>query len=337
VNKGTLPIVARLKALQEPAQVAPGGARMIAGLQEASQLTALLRELNETILARSLRFESSGGTSLTLDVAGRRVLRLTEVNGIGGADACLAAHALEDEHKDDLTRILQAVAAPRQELRVTSGPMERETDGMSVGLPVALVADLLLVELNDLPGAGDDDRAAQRAAAAPEGRRVRAAPLQTAPATQPSAPGQSSAISDLRALRQARAAAATPDEAAPPAEAAAEAASPVTGLMGRLARGMGPSLMAWLILGGDEDGATEGPEEMVSHLRGFLEDEGDPVLRQLDLVSNHPGAPICLILGAALVEGHSVLCARAGTAILLGVIEGDATLPLLAAWSAAQH
>lgn len=333
VNKGTLPIVARLKALQEPAQVAAGGARVIAGLQDANPLAALLRELNETIIARSLRFESSGGTGLTLDVAGRRVLRLTEVNGIGGAEACLAAHALEDEHKDDLTRILQTLAAPRQELRVTSGPMERESDGMSVGLPVALVADLLLVDVNGIPGA--EDQAPTRLAEPREGRRVRAAPVAAPAATGNAGSDQQQAERALRGLRVLRSAAVeAPDPVEP--EAVSEVEEPVAGLLGRLAGGMGPSLVAWLIIGGSEDGATEGPDEMVSHLRGFLEDEGDAVLRQLDLVSDHPRSPVCMILGATLVEGHSLLCARAGKAILLGVIEGDATPMLVRAWADAQ-
>lgn len=296
LNKGTLPIVARLKALQDPSHIAPGGGRVIAGLHDASPLTALLREANETIMARSLRFESGNGTSVTLDVAGRRFLRLAEAQGVGGAEACIAAPALEDDLKDDLIKVLQAVAAPRSELRVTSLPMTRETEGMSVGLPVALVADLLLIELNDSPEAA-------------------------APAPEP-----------LREARRPRpvAVSVVPDPAPEPAP---EVSSPPAGLLGRLAQGMGPALMAWLIVGSEEDGLTEGPEEMVSHLKGFLADEGEAVLRQLDLVSNHPGAPTCLVLGATLVEGHSVLCARAGDAILLGVIEGDGTQTLLQAWA----
>lgn len=304
LNKGTLPIIARLRALQATAHVAPGGGRVIADIHDASPLTALLREVNETIIARSLRFESSGGSSLTLDVAGRRILRLTDASGVSDADGCIAAPALDDDHKDDLIRILQAVASPRHELRVTSATMEREIDGMSVGLPVALVADLLLVELNDAPGAEAEVKPPATAPEPPrEVRRVRAAPVAVVPE--------------------------------PEVEALPEAASAPAGLLGRLARGLGPTLVAWLIVGSDEDGTTEGPEEMVSHLKGFLDEEGEAVLRQLDLVSNQPGSPICSVLGATLVEGHSVLCARAGDAILLGVIDGDATQSLLSVWAEA--
>jgi hypothetical protein len=300
LNKGTLPIVARLKALQDPSHIAAGGGRVIADLHDPSPVAALLREVNETILARSLRFESAGGSSLTLDVAGRRVLRLTEATGVTGAESCLAAPALEDEHKDDLIRLMQAVAAPRHELRVSSRPMEREVDGMSVGLPVALVADLLLIELNDVPGV---EVSAPPAAPPREVRRVRAAPVIT--------------------------------PVAPVEEEVPEAVVAKAGVLGRLASGLGPALIAWLIVGGDEDGRLEGPEEMVSHLRGFLDDEATSLVLQLDLVSNERGAPVCMVLGAALIEGHCIVCARVGAAILLGVIEGDASQNLLRAWSGA--
>ncbi|MCX7287189.1 MAG: hypothetical protein NTW20_06410 [Rhodobacterales bacterium] len=143
LNKGTVPIVARLKALQRPAHVAPGGARVIADFSDPNPMIALMREMNETILARSVRVESSSGMGLTLEVAGRRVLRLTEATGVSGAEACLAVPALEDEQKDDLIKVMQAVAAPRHELRVTTFPSNETGEGVSVGLPVALLADLL--------------------------------------------------------------------------------------------------------------------------------------------------------------------------------------------------
>jgi hypothetical protein len=301
LNKATVPIVTRLAALQAAALVAPDGARLIAPVSHPSPLTALLREANETILSRALRFQSSNGTSLTLEVAGRRVLRLTEATGLDGAETCLAAPALEDEHKDDLIRLMQAIAIPMAELRVTSLPSAQGSDGLSVGLPVALLADLVLVDLNDVPVVPGADLA-------PTGRRPISRPL---PEAEPVRPAPQAPV----------------EPAAPPG---------ATRSLARLARAMGPALVAWLIRGGDEDGAREGPDEMVSHLEGFLEEEAEAVRRQMDLVSNHPGSAICSVLGATLVEGHSVICARSGEGLLLGVIEGDATQALLAAWAEAR-
>jgi hypothetical protein len=292
VNKGTLPIVARLQAMQAPARLAPGGARVIAEITDTNPLAALLREVNETVLGRSLMFESSTGSSLTLDVAGRRVLRLTGVTGLSGAAPCLAAETLEDEQKDDLIKLFQAVAAPRHELRVMSGPAVRDVNGVSVGLPVALLADLCLIELNEVPSADVPDAAEIE----PEPSQPEAKPVTDGP------------------------------------EPLADA-----GFLSRLAREAGPSMMAWLISGGMEDGLTEGPEEMVSHLQGFLEGEAEALSRQLDLVTMVPAGPVCIVLGATLTDGHSILCARSGDGILLGVIEGDGTQTLLRAWNAANR
>ncbi|MGL4237410.1 hypothetical protein [Tabrizicola sp.] len=283
MNRGILPIVARLQSLQTVARFVPGGARVIAKAHDRNQLAQLLRAANETVLGRSLRFESASGPSITLDVAGRRVLRLSAADGLPGADACLAAEALEDEHKDELIKLMQTVAAPRHELRVTSGPIGRGAEGVSVGLPVALLADLLLIELNE------------------------------ADVEEPE-----------------------PVEPSPEPEAAEEEAGDVSGdMLARFARNLGPTLIAWLIAGGENDGNTNGPEEMVSHLQNFLGDETEALNRQLDAVANLPGDPICVILGVTLVEDHSIVCARSETAMLLGVIEGDATKVVLPAWNKA--
>ena len=288
MNRGTLPIVARLTALQMPARLAPGGARVVAEIGHRNPLAAILREVNETVLARSLTFESGSGSSLTLEVAGRRVLRLTGATGLAGAEPCLAAPVLEDEHKDTLIKLLQALAAPRSEVRVMSGPPGRGSDGVSVGLPVALLADLCLIELNETGEAEEPE-----------------------PVAEPPVPAPA---------REVEIAIEAGDEA----------------FLLRFATRMGPTLTAWLIDGGSRDGKSDGPEEMVSHLRDFLDDESESIMRQLDLVSMVPAGPVCIVLGAALSEGHSILCTRAEGGILLGVIEGDATQSLLTAWNAAR-
>ena len=280
MNKGTLPILARLSSLQADIRVLSGGARVIADPHDRNPVAQLLRATNETMLSRSLEFVSSAGPSLTLDVAGRRVLRLTASHGLAGAESCLGAEVLEDEHKDDLIKLLQAVAAPRHELRVISGPIGRGGEQVSVGLPVALLADLLLIDLNDI-GPGE--------------------PL---PET---------------------------DEVAPTAHD-----NVATQLSGRrlrdFAAGIGPVLVAWLVLGGEDDGQSDGPEEMVSHLRGFLDGEHVAVTGQLDQMADRPGDPICLMLGVTLVDGHSLVCARLQEALFLGVIEGDGSQAALSAW-----
>lgn len=282
MNKATLPIVARLRSLQAAVRFAPGGARVIAEADDRNPLAQLLRTANETMLGRSLQFDSASGPSLTLDVSGRRVLRITAALGLAGTESCLGVEVLEDEHKDDLIKLLQAVAAPRYELRVTSAPIGRGGEVVSVGLPVALLADLVLIDLNDL--AADDP--AEEEAAAPD-----------------PAPASGRVAGD-----------------APGAELA------------ELAGAVGPGLLAWLTLGGEDDGRSSGPEEMVAHLQGFLDEERGAVDRQLDMLSSEPDAPVCVMLGATLIEGHSILVARLRGGLLLGVVEGEGPGAVLAAW-----
>lgn len=280
MNKATLPIVARLRSLQVPIRLVTGGGRVIAEADDRNPLAQLLRAVNETMLDRSLQFDSVGGPSLTLDVSGRRVLRVTAAFGLAGAESCLGVEVLEDEHKDDLIKLLQAVASPRHELRVTSGPIGRGGQVVSVGLPVALLADLVLADLNDL--AAND------------------------PAVEEIAPPE-------------------------PAPERVAGSGPAAGLAG-LAEAVGPGLLAWLIAGSEDDGRSSGPDEMVSHLQGFLDDEREAVDRQLDGLSPEPGAPVCVMLGATLIEGHSILVARLRGGLLLGVVEGEGTGAALAAW-----
>ena len=41
---------------------------------------------------------------------------------------------------------------------------------------------------------------------------------------------------------------------------------------------------------------------------------------------------VCVMMGASLIEGHSILCARMQGGLLLGVIEGEGTRAALRAW-----
>jgi hypothetical protein len=257
---------------------------VIAESGASSPLTALLREVNETILGRALRFESGSGGSLTLEASGRRVLRVTEAHGLPGAEACLAAGVLEDDHKDDLIKLMQALAVPRQELRVSISAREVAGEGVSVGLPVALLADLMLADLNDPIGV-------EAAVSVPE------------PAVEAAAKVHNASLAGRN--------------------------------LGRFVDLMGPTLMAWVIRGGEADGSTGGIEEMVSHLQGFLDDEVEALHRQLDLVSGQPGRPACILLGTLMAEGQGVLCARSDDAILLSLFDGSPAQSVLAAWAEA--
>ena len=159
-----LPIRSRLQVLQAASRFAPGGRRMIAAAEGGNPLAALLREVNETILGRSLQFEADGKASLTMDVAGRRILRVTDASGVEGAESCLGVKVLSEANRDDLAGLLVAFAGGKTALSVLAKPPERGGEGMSVGLPVALLADVLGVDLNQT---AEDDRAKAEAAPPP--------------------------------------------------------------------------------------------------------------------------------------------------------------------------
>jgi hypothetical protein len=144
------PFHPRLQALQAASVFAPGARRVIAVAGAARPLAALLREVNETVLGRNLRFETDAGASLAIDVAGRRLLRVTAASGVAGAETCLATKVLGHAQQDDLARLLQTFATRGCELRVMAAPLDRGGEGMSIGLPVARLADLLAIDLNQM-------------------------------------------------------------------------------------------------------------------------------------------------------------------------------------------
>ncbi len=273
----TSPVMARLRALQTPAMFSSGALRVIAGPDTASPLAAILREINETLLGRSLVFSTGSGASLTLDVAGRRVLRVTAAKGLEAAEACLAAPALDDANLADLARLLTGLAGAGPDLRVTTAPLGR-TEGMSVGLPVARLADHLDIDLDS----------EERAAPAPE--------------AQPK-----------------------------PAETEAAVAE---GFVAAFITRMGDGLAAWLIRSATGEVSQGGPEEMVAPLSEFLADEAEALNEQLDRIAATLDEPVCSLLGADLLTGHSILCLRADGSLLLGVVAGNAAAEVLAAWNA---
>lgn len=285
MNVALLPILARLHSLQMVSRVGADGGRVVASRTDPNPITVVLREINETILGRTLHFTSESGATLSIEVVGRRILRVIRADGLPDAEVCLAAAVLDDELKDDLIKLLLAFAVPRQEIRVTPVVLLHNPSGLSVGLPVALIADLLLAELNGLD-------------------------------------------------------AELSHEATPPfpvmASTAASSSQQTGSGLGQIVRANNSALMAWLILGGEEDGQSEGPEEMLDHLKAFLQDEIGDLHAQLDRISSSSGGPVCLALGASLVEGHSLVCARLNDGILLGLAEGDCTPALTAGWSAAR-
>ncbi len=264
MNSKKLSTTSRLHALQTSSRFSPGGQRILVAAGGGNPLNALLLEIDETLLARTLHFENEGGASLDLEVAGRRILRLAAATGVVGADSCLSVPALDESHLDDLRRIVEAFAAPGRGLRVVTTPFDRLGDSVSVGLPVARLADALAIDLT------------------------------------------------------------------------ATAADQTDGFLQRMIGHIGDGLVAWTIRQANTDDRSAGPEEMITPLRNFLDEDFETLNAQLDRLSPAPADPVCTVLGADLVGSHNLLCVREDGAVLIGVMDGDSTSPVLAAWNAAR-
>jgi len=116
--------------------------------------TALLRDVDETILPRHVRVVTNAGQRFSLDIAGRRLLRLV-VAGSGGSvgqpdDPIEAAKALAAELKRALLR--------STEVTLQSFRMDSTEDRMNVGSSAVALASALGLDLEGLAGESITDK-----------------------------------------------------------------------------------------------------------------------------------------------------------------------------------
>lgn len=114
---------------------------------------AILEEIDETILGRTLAFRAADGATLRLRAANRRLLCLVELPG-GQADHAALLAPLGPEDEDALTAVagaIRAFASGRYELWVTATPVERTPDGGMRGRSAAAVAQALGLTLYARP------------------------------------------------------------------------------------------------------------------------------------------------------------------------------------------
>lgn len=134
-------------------------------------LAAILDEIDATVLSARLRFDAGAG-HLSLDVAGRRLLRVAEAGGTTSVPADLLGATLSADTPDDLkaaATLLQAFGAGAATLRVAAEPANGAARGDSVSV-AALRTALEAPEPADqvspmdkmLEGCGDHIKAALR-------------------------------------------------------------------------------------------------------------------------------------------------------------------------------
>ncbi len=114
---------------------------------------AILEEIDETILGRTLTFRAGDGAILRLEAANRRLLRLVDLPA-GAADPATLLAPLGPEDDGALTAVAGAIrtfAHGRDELSVTATPVERALDPGMRGRSAAAVAQALGLTLYARP------------------------------------------------------------------------------------------------------------------------------------------------------------------------------------------
>ena len=136
-------LLLRLQALGTPDRTAPDGQRL---LSDPDPMAAIGREIDETVLPRTLMFENDRGQRLGLEVASRRILSLAAL------DAALAlplppdlpGHAFfdaDDPLCDDLFRALAAFCAGTRQVRVRSYLSTESGSFSNIGVPLGALVE----------------------------------------------------------------------------------------------------------------------------------------------------------------------------------------------------
>jgi hypothetical protein len=126
------------------------GARRLSG----AVLAAMLEEIDEAILGRTLAFEGEDGAVLALQAANRRLLCVTELPEALAAERAVVTAPLGPEDEAALAAVagaLKAFAEARREVVVTALPFDRPVDPGMRGRSAAAVAKVLGITLYDRP------------------------------------------------------------------------------------------------------------------------------------------------------------------------------------------
>lgn len=146
---------ARLQRLGQRVRLNGLGHRKLSDSDTRALTTALLRDIDETILPRHVRVSTNAGQKFALDIAGRRLLRLV-VAGSGGSvgqpdDPIEAAKILAGELKRALMR--------STEVTLQSFRMDSAEDRTDVGCSAMALAAAMGLDLDALAGESVTDKA----------------------------------------------------------------------------------------------------------------------------------------------------------------------------------
>ena len=143
-------LLPRLDAMQTPSRFDSNGARIISAMPQ-DNVVRLLTEINETVLARSLQFATGTGAKLSMDVAGRRVLRISDItdsNGNSAPDAIVGKELSQEDTENGFLSVIRDLAEGAESITVSAAALEKAGDGGAGGLSVSHIAELMSVDLH---------------------------------------------------------------------------------------------------------------------------------------------------------------------------------------------
>jgi hypothetical protein len=132
------------------AEDAAGGPRRLRAGPDGSLTRAILEEIDETILPRTLAFRAPDGSTLSLEVANRRLLGIARDPAARGELPGLLA----PDDDDALAAVAEALARFADgagALTVTAGPLARQTGPGGLGRSAAALAQALGLRMYDAP------------------------------------------------------------------------------------------------------------------------------------------------------------------------------------------
>lgn len=127
--------------------LATGASRQLTGDPDGL-LRQILIEIDDTVLPRSLRLEASATRAATIEIKGRRLLKV--LGNVGPASAHLEGRPLDAEGEDDtaaLKAYFEALVGSAKTVRATMQPLDRTPSAGELGLSARALADAWSINL----------------------------------------------------------------------------------------------------------------------------------------------------------------------------------------------
>ena len=137
-----------------------GASRTLSGDREAL-LRQILNEIDDIVLGRSLRLEASATRAVTVEVTGRRILKV--LGDVGAATGNLEGRSLDVEGGSDATALrgyFDALIGSAKTVRATMQPLGRTVSAGEMGLSARSLADAWSIALEPRADADGDALAA---------------------------------------------------------------------------------------------------------------------------------------------------------------------------------